>query len=73
MLTEFAPIDSLIAYTCTAFAENIVIIANPSKSGGAWWYGKTVKENKSGFFPSTYVQELETGESSVLCFKYTNI
>lgn len=49
----------------SAFSENIVIIANPSKSGGAWWYGKTVKEGRSGLFPSTYVQELENGESSV--------
>ena len=41
----------------------MIIIANPSKSGGAWWYGKAVKEGKSGFFPSTYVQELENGRS----------
>lgn len=44
-----------------AFAENLVIIAHPAKSGGAWWYGSLVKGGKTGFFPSTYVQELETG------------
>ncbi|KAL5533504.1 hypothetical protein ACEPAF_5280 [Sanghuangporus sanghuang] len=42
-----------------SFLENVVVIANPSKSGGAWWYGVTVKGGRSGFFPSTYVQELE--------------
>lgn len=45
-----------------AFAENLVMLAHPSKSGGAWWYGSLVKGGKTGFFPSTYVQELETGQ-----------
>lgn len=44
-----------------AFSENIIITAHPSKSGGAWWYGTSVKDGKAGFFPSTYVQELEHG------------
>lgn len=55
----FLPINS---NKNSAFAENVVIVANPSKSGGAWWYGKIVKDGKSGFFPSTYVQELESGK-----------
>ena len=51
-----------VYHLLVAFAENIVLDANPSKSGGAWWYGVSVKEKKTGFFPSTYVQELESGE-----------
>ena len=40
-----------------AFKENLIIIANPSKSGGDWWYG-TISSNssKSGLFPKTYVE-----------------
>ncbi|THH02546.1 hypothetical protein EW145_g6732 [Phellinidium pouzarii] len=53
-----------------SFAENIVITAHPSKSGGAWWYGTTVKGGKSGFFPSTYVQEMENVEARAL-FSYS--
>ena len=52
-----------LTWILTAFTENIIITAHPSKSGGAWWYGTTAKEGKSGFFPSTYVQELENGKS----------
>ncbi|KAL5528859.1 hypothetical protein ACEPAG_4833 [Sanghuangporus baumii] len=48
------------------FSENVVVIANPSKSGGAWWYGVTVKGGRSGFFPSTYVQELESVKAKAL-------
>ena len=43
----------------------MVVIAHPSKSGGAWWHGKVVKTGAEGFFPSTYVQELENGKISV--------
>ncbi|KAI0261797.1 hypothetical protein BC834DRAFT_925418 [Gloeopeniophorella convolvens] len=42
------------------FAENLVIIAHPSKSGGDWWYGTIVNNGKAGFFPKTYVQALES-------------
>ncbi|KAG6375732.1 hypothetical protein JVT61DRAFT_2578 [Boletus reticuloceps] len=41
------------------FDINTVIIAHPSKSGGDWWYGTTVKDGKVGFFPQTYVQKVE--------------
>lgn len=44
-----------------AFGENLILTAYPSKSGGDWWYGTLVKDGKSGFFPNTYVQELEHG------------
>jgi hypothetical protein len=40
------------------FGENLIIVANPSKSGDEWWYGK-LRDGKSGFFPSTYVQKVE--------------
>lgn len=33
-----------------------MIVANPSKSGGDWWFGKTVNNGKSGLFPKTYVE-----------------
>ena len=39
-----------------AFSENVTLIANPSKVGGDWWYGKTVSNGKSGLFPKTYVE-----------------
>jgi Variant SH3 domain len=39
----------------TAFDENLIITANPSKSGGDWWYGSLVSNGKSGVFPKTYV------------------
>ncbi|TDL18518.1 hypothetical protein BD410DRAFT_497704 [Rickenella mellea] len=42
-----------------SFAADLIITAHPSKSGGDWWYGTLVKDGKSGFFPSTYVQVLE--------------
>jgi hypothetical protein len=35
-----------------------VLLANPSKSGGDWWYGTLVKSGKKGLFPKTYVQEV---------------
>ncbi|KAI6017681.1 hypothetical protein BKA83DRAFT_4322912 [Pisolithus microcarpus] len=38
------------------FGENVVIEAHPSKSGGDWWYGTTVNDGRSGFFPQTYVR-----------------
>ncbi|KAI5118090.1 hypothetical protein M0805_007740 [Coniferiporia weirii] len=49
-----------------SFSENVVVNARPSKSGGAWWYGTIVKDGKSGFFPSTYVQELENVKAKAL-------
>lgn len=45
-----------------AFAENLVISAHASKSGGDWWYGTVVSNGKTGFFPKTYVETFETGE-----------
>ena len=39
----------------------MVLTAHPSKSGGDWWYGTPVRDNKSGFFPQAYVERVETG------------
>ncbi|KIK93045.1 hypothetical protein PAXRUDRAFT_537374, partial [Paxillus rubicundulus Ve08.2h10] len=55
------------------FAENVIIIAHPSKSGGDWWYGTTVKDGKSGFFPQTYVQGVEQVHATALfAYESTN-
>lgn len=39
----------------------MILTAHPSKSSGDWWYGTTVRDKKSGFFPQTYVELVETG------------
>ncbi|KAI0027714.1 hypothetical protein K488DRAFT_60641, partial [Vararia minispora EC-137] len=49
-----------------SFGENIVLEAHPSKSGGDWWYGKTVRDGKSGFFPRAYVQEFSAVKAKAL-------
>lgn len=41
------------------FDPNVMIIANPSKSGGDWWYGKLMTSGKSGLFPQTYVEVVD--------------
>ena len=46
-----------------AFGENLVITAYASTTGGDWWYGTVASSGKAGFFPKTYVQTFETGES----------
>ncbi|KAF8216277.1 hypothetical protein K438DRAFT_1953239 [Mycena galopus ATCC 62051] len=42
------------------FAEHVILIANPSKTGGDWWYGKSLRDGASGLFPKAYVQEITT-------------
>ncbi|KAI6004726.1 hypothetical protein EDD15DRAFT_1017322 [Pisolithus albus] len=49
-----------------SFGENVVIEAHPSKSGGDWWYGTTVNDGRSGFFPQTYVQVVEPVQATAL-------
>jgi len=51
-----------------AFGENLVLLANPSKSGGDWWYGTVVQDGKSGFFPKTYVEQLEISKRTSSIF-----
>lgn len=45
-----------------AFGENLIVSANPSRSGGDWWYGTLIGTGKAGFFPKIYVQTLDHGE-----------
>ncbi|KIM28843.1 hypothetical protein M408DRAFT_8613 [Serendipita vermifera MAFF 305830] len=49
-----------------SFSENTVIVAHPSKSGGPWWYGILPLTGKKGFFPHTYVQDLEEVQAVAL-------
>lgn len=49
-----------------SFVENLIITAHPSKTGGDWWYGTSVKDGKSGFFPQTYVQMVEPVKANAL-------
>lgn len=44
-----------------SFGEHMIINAHPSKSGGDWWYGTTVKTAQKGFFPRSYVEVVEKG------------
>ena len=46
----------------TAFGENLLLTVHPSKSGGDWWFGKTVKGGRTGLFPKTYVEVVKPGE-----------
>ncbi|KAF7359085.1 Actin cytoskeleton-regulatory complex protein [Mycena sanguinolenta] len=52
------------------FAENVILIANPSKTGGEWWYGKSLRDGASGMFPRTYVQEITTTHAKAV-YDYT--
>ncbi|KIL68468.1 hypothetical protein M378DRAFT_184914 [Amanita muscaria Koide BX008] len=42
-----------------SFEENLMILANPSKSGGDWWYGTVVSTQTSGLFPKTFVEVVQ--------------
>jgi len=52
-----------------AFKENVILLVNPSKSGGDWWFGRPVGGNndKGGLFPKAYV-EVFTIRMSLLSF-----
>lgn len=52
-----------------AFAENCVVLAHPSKSGEAWWYGTLVLGGKKGFFPNAYVQVMDNGQTLLSAFR----
>lgn len=53
-----------------SFPENVVLTAHPSKSGGDWWYGASARDNKSGFFPRTYVEVVQAVRAIAL-YPYT--
>jgi hypothetical protein len=39
----------------------VLLTAHPSKSGGDWWFGTSIRDGRSGFFPQTYVERVQTG------------
>jgi hypothetical protein len=47
-----------------AFGEHLIITANPSKTGGDWWYGTISNTRKSGLFPKTYVEVVQQSMSA---------
>ncbi|KAJ3537063.1 hypothetical protein NM688_g6740 [Phlebia brevispora] len=49
-----------------SFSESLLLTAHPSKSGGDWWYGTTVRDGKKGFFPKTYVEQVTTVKAKAL-------
>ncbi|EKM56122.1 uncharacterized protein PHACADRAFT_209619 [Phanerochaete carnosa HHB-10118-sp] len=70
MSTEFS-VRSLYAYEGQraedlSFGENLILTARPSKSGADWWYGTLVRDGRSGFFPKTYVDKIETTKAKAL-------
>lgn len=53
------------------FGENVVIEAYKAKDpSSAWWYGTVVKDNHSGWFPSSYVAEMQPAKA-VAKYAYT--
>ncbi|KAJ7621612.1 hypothetical protein DFH06DRAFT_1233083 [Mycena polygramma] len=52
------------------FAENVILIANPSKTNGDWWYAKSVRDGTAGLFPKAYVEEIKTINAKAL-YDYT--
>ena len=54
----------IVFFLIPAFGENLIIIANPSKSDGDWWYGTISNANKSGLFPKTYVEVVKPSMSA---------
>lgn len=45
-----------------AFVENLLIDAHPSKDDASpWYYGISLRDRKSGWFPSSYVVEIPEG------------
>ena len=46
----------------SGFGENMILTAHPSKTGGDWWHGATVRDGKTGFFPKTYVEQFTPGK-----------
>jgi hypothetical protein len=48
-----------------SFGENLVLEAHKAKDpSSAWWYGTVVKDKKSGWFPSSYVAEIQPAQAT---------
>lgn len=56
-----------------AFAENVVLLAHPSKSGGPWWYGSISGSGAKGFFPSSYVQVMDDSKRLIVVVSLAKI
>lgn len=48
------------------FEENLILLANPSKTGSDWWYGKVVRDGTSGFFPKTYIDVVQITKATAV-------
>lgn len=55
-----------------SFAENLVLIVNPSKSGSDWWFGTTLKDGRSGLFPKTYIEVVQPTKAKAIYAYETN-
>ncbi|KAJ7221504.1 hypothetical protein GGX14DRAFT_492415 [Mycena pura] len=53
-----------------SFGENVILMASPSKTGGDWWYGQSVRDGTSGMFPKTYVMEITSMHAKAV-YSYT--
>ncbi|KAF7972256.1 hypothetical protein HWV62_18572 [Athelia sp. TMB] len=53
-----------------SFGQDLVLLASPSKTGNDWWYGTIVRDGTAGFFPKTYVQEIQPVKAAAL-YSYT--
>lgn len=42
-----------------SFPENRVILANPAKDGGDWWYGELAATGAKGWLPKAYLEEIK--------------
>jgi len=49
-----------------SFGENLIIVANPAKNDGDWWYGTIVTSSKSGLFPKTYVEVVKPRKAKAI-------
>ncbi|KAF7294543.1 Actin cytoskeleton-regulatory complex protein [Mycena indigotica] len=55
------------------FGENDILIANPSKTGGDWWFGRSLRDGRSGMFPKTYVAEIQpTTAKAIYAYNASN-
>ncbi|TFK20128.1 hypothetical protein FA15DRAFT_600278 [Coprinopsis marcescibilis] len=49
-----------------SFPENAILNANPSKTGGDWWFGVIARTGQSGLFPKTYVDIVKPVKAKAL-------
>ncbi|GAA5879139.1 hypothetical protein JCM16303_001313 [Sporobolomyces ruberrimus] len=49
-----------------SFPENRVILANPAKDGGDWWYGELAATGAKGWLPKAYLEEIKAQSAKAL-------